>query len=65
MLWRDLKILQIYGANTDVGKSIVSTLLCKAFKRKSPASGVLYLKPISTGALQDADTRYVTFNALI
>lgn len=59
MLWRDLKVLQVYGANTEVGKSIVSTLLCKAFKRKSPTSGVLYLKPVSTGPLEDADTKYV------
>lgn len=59
MLWRDLKILQIYGSNTDVGKSIMSVLLCKAFKKKSPNKGVLYLKPVSTGPLEDADTRYV------
>jgi len=59
MLWRDLRVLQIYGANTNVGKSIVSTLLCKAFKIKSPSHGVLYLKPISTGPLEDADTGYV------
>ncbi|ERF70491.1 hypothetical protein EPUS_07347 [Endocarpon pusillum Z07020] len=60
MLWRDLRALQIYGANTNVGKSIVSTLLCKAFKRKSPTSGVLYLKPISTGPVEDADTRHIS-----
>ena len=65
MLWRDLKILQVYGANTNVGKSIVSTLLCRAFKKKSPTSGVLYLKPVSTGPPEEADTRYVASELLV
>jgi dethiobiotin synthetase/adenosylmethionine--8-amino-7-oxononanoate aminotransferase len=57
MLWRDLKLLQIYGANTSVGKTIVSTILCNAFQRQAPQSGVLYLKPVSTGPLEEADDR--------
>jgi bifunctional dethiobiotin synthetase / adenosylmethionine---8-amino-7-oxononanoate aminotransferase len=59
MLWRDLKAFQIYGSNTNVGKSIVSTLLCKALKRKSPVNGVLYIKPVSTGPLEESDATYV------
>jgi hypothetical protein len=62
MLWRDLRTIQIYGANTNVGKSIVSTLLCKAFKSRSPTNGVLYLKPVSTGPIEDADDRYVNIS---
>jgi dethiobiotin synthetase/adenosylmethionine--8-amino-7-oxononanoate aminotransferase len=57
MLWRDLKLLQIYGANTSVGKTIVSTILCNAFQRRAPQGGILYLKPVSTGPLEEADDR--------
>jgi bifunctional dethiobiotin synthetase / adenosylmethionine---8-amino-7-oxononanoate aminotransferase len=57
MLWRDLKALQIYGANTNVGKTVVSTLLCKALQRRAPPLGLLYLKPVSTGPTEEADDR--------
>ncbi len=59
MLWRDFKVWQVFGANTDVGKSVVSTLLCKALTNRQPASQVLYLKPVSTGAPQDHDHRRI------
>jgi dethiobiotin synthetase/adenosylmethionine--8-amino-7-oxononanoate aminotransferase len=59
MLWRDLRVLQVYGANTDVGKTIISTLLCKALQRRAPAGGLLYLKPVSTGPAEEADDRCV------
>jgi dethiobiotin synthetase/adenosylmethionine--8-amino-7-oxononanoate aminotransferase len=61
MLWRDLKLLQIYGANTNVGKTIVSTVLCNAFQRRAPQGGTLYLKPVSTGPLEEADDRYAAY----
>lgn len=57
MLWRDLKACQIFGANTDVGKTVVSTLLCKALQRRAPNNGLLYLKPVSTGPIGEADDR--------
>lgn len=60
MLWRDLKVWQVYGANTDVGKTIVSTILSKALQRRAPTNGVLYLKPISTGPLNEADDRHIS-----
>jgi len=58
MLWRDLKAWQIYGANTDVGKTIVSTILCRALQRRVPSHGLLYLKPVSTGPQAEADDQY-------
>lgn len=58
MLWRDLKAWQIYGANTDVGKTILSTILCKALQRRAPQKSLLYLKPVSTGPQDEADDRY-------
>lgn len=55
-LWRTLRAHQVYGANTDVGKTIVSTVLCNAVQRQKQRAA--FLKPVSTGALDDADNRY-------
>jgi bifunctional dethiobiotin synthetase / adenosylmethionine---8-amino-7-oxononanoate aminotransferase len=55
-LYRRLLTFQLYGANTDVGKTIFSTILCKAFERHAKTS---YLKPVSTGPLDEADDRHV------
>ncbi|PVH81257.1 onanonoxo-7-onima-8-eninoihtemlysoneda [Cadophora sp. DSE1049] len=59
-LWRSLRVYQIYGANTNVGKTIMSTILCKAFARKFPNEKTWYLKPVSTGPLDEADDRHLT-----
>ena len=53
-----LRAFQIYGANTNVGKTVVSTILCKALLRPANdhgGGGVWYLKPVSTGPAADAD----------
>ena len=56
LLFRNLRIHQVFGANTDVGK----TLLTSALVRASANTGqVYYLKPVSTGYLQDADDESV------
>lgn len=57
MLWRSLRALQVYGANTDVGKTIVSTLLCRSVQRRNQRAA--FLKPVSTGALADADDAHL------
>lgn len=62
-LWPKLRVLQVYGANTGVGKTIFSSLLCRAFKRRLP--NVRYLKPVSTGPLQEADDRYVVLVVVV
>lgn len=56
LLYRNLRVHQIFGANTDVGKTIFATALVRA----SAHSGhnVLYLKPVSTGDTRDADDLY-------
>ncbi|KAK5050891.1 hypothetical protein LTR84_003450 [Exophiala bonariae] len=59
MLWRDLKVWQIYGANTDVGKTIISSLLCKALQKRAHQNALLYLKPVSTGPQSDADDGHI------
>ena len=63
MLWRELKAWQVYGANTDVGKTVISTILCKALAKRAPTNSLLYLKPVSTGPGREADDRHLTQHA--
>ncbi|TPR02976.1 hypothetical protein CAN33_0012635 [Aspergillus niger] len=58
-LWRSLRAHQVYGANTDVGKTIVSTVLCNAIQHLNSQSPAAFLKPVSTGPLDDADDRHI------
>lgn len=60
VLLRSLRAYQVYGANTDVGKTIFSTILCNALARRRPRERVCYMKPISTGPLREADYYHVS-----
>lgn len=55
LLWRSQKVYQVFGANTDVGKTIFTTLLCKGARRLWRDKPVTFLKPVSTGPAQEAD----------
>jgi dethiobiotin synthetase/adenosylmethionine--8-amino-7-oxononanoate aminotransferase len=55
-LYRHLLAYQVYGANTAVGKTVFSTILCKALTRSEKT---WYLKPVSTGPLNEADDGHV------
>jgi dethiobiotin synthetase/adenosylmethionine--8-amino-7-oxononanoate aminotransferase len=59
LLWRSLRAYQVYGANTEVGKTVVTTTLCKAASRLwgGEDEGIVYLKPVSTGPADAADDR--------
>ncbi|KAH8991362.1 PLP-dependent transferase [Lactarius hatsudake] len=57
LLFRNLRVHQIFGANTDVGKTILTSGLARASAAKKIR--VFYLKPVSTGPLQDADDEHV------
>lgn len=59
ILRRSLRTYQIYGANTGVGKTVMSTILCEALHRAHPQERVWYLKPVSTGPLEDADDSHL------
>mmetsp|Transcript_34023 Transcript_34023/g.55120 ORF Transcript_34023/g.55120 Transcript_34023/m.55120 type:complete len:831 (+) Transcript_34023:36-2528(+) len=52
-----LPTYQVYAANTDLGKTVISAALC----RSALLGGlrVLYLKPVQTGYPKDSDTRFV------
>lgn len=58
MLFPHLRIHQIYGANTDVGKTIFSTILC--LTNAAAGNRVFYLKPVSTGSLVDSDHSHIS-----
>jgi dethiobiotin synthetase/adenosylmethionine--8-amino-7-oxononanoate aminotransferase len=52
-LYKHLRIHQIFSANTDVGKTVLTTALVRASAQRG--NNVFYLKPVSTGPMQDAD----------
>ena len=56
LLWPSLQCIQVYGASTNVGKTIVSTVLCGALQKRKDLR-THYLKPVSTGSPDDADKR--------
>ncbi|KAK9360746.1 pyridoxal phosphate-dependent transferase [Lipomyces starkeyi] len=58
-LWKSLHSYQVYGANTNVGKTIISTAICNSLRRKYPDQKLWYLKPVSTGPLAEADDCHV------
>lgn len=59
LLQRALRVHQVYGANTDVGKTILTTILCNSAAKIWKNEQVSYLKPVSTGALDDADEGHI------
>ncbi|TKY89234.1 hypothetical protein EX895_001765 [Sporisorium graminicola] len=78
-LYPHLRVHQVFGANTDVGKTIFTTALCLASSalplsatEATPPTDVFaaskaglgervhYLKPVSTGALDDADDAHIS-----
>lgn len=58
-LWQNLIAVQIYGANTGVGKTVVSTLLGRHFSQREGTTrwNTHYIKPVSTGPSDEADER--------
>lgn len=60
LLFKHLRVHQVFGANTDVGKTILTCALLRASTKD-----VFYLKPISTGNIDDADDKSVHFFASI
>ncbi|KAI1183019.1 bifunctional dethiobiotin synthetase/adenosylmethionine-8-amino-7-oxononanoate aminotransferase [Nemania serpens] len=59
LLWRNLRVYKIYGANTDVGKTVVTSILCNASKRIWKDEATAYLKPVSTGPEDEADDGHI------
>ena len=57
---RAFQAYQIFAANTDVGKTILATGLCRAAAliAKQKNRDVFYLKPVQTGYPVDSDERY-------
>ncbi|KAF7329113.1 PLP-dependent transferase [Mycena kentingensis (nom. inval.)] len=57
LLFKHLRIHQVFGANTDVGKTILTTALVRA--SAALKNNVYYLKPISTGPMEEADDEHI------
>ena len=55
LLFKNLRVQQVFGASTDVGKTILTSGLVRASAAKK--NRVFYLKPVSTGPLEDADDK--------
>lgn len=57
---RTFQAYQIFAANTNVGKTIFATGLCRAaaLAAKKSHRDVFYLKPVQTGYPVDSDERY-------
>ncbi len=55
VLWRSLRAYQIFGANTEVGKTVFTTLLCRGAEKENER--VAFLKPVSTGPANEADDK--------
>lgn len=54
-------VFGMWGANTDVGKTLVSAgLLRTAVATLGPESSTMYLKPVQTGFPEDSDARFVS-----
>ncbi|KXX79360.1 Bifunctional dethiobiotin synthetase/7,8-diamino-pelargonic acid aminotransferase, mitochondrial [Madurella mycetomatis] len=56
LLRPDSHIFQVFGANTDVGKTICTTALCRTSACNSEGT-TRYLKPVSTGPADTADAK--------
>ena len=52
LLFKNLRVHQVFGANTDVGKTLLTTALVRA--SATLERSVYYLKPASTGPLAEA-----------
>ncbi|WYZ39097.1 hypothetical protein EsH8_III_001011 [Colletotrichum jinshuiense] len=59
LLWRSLRTYQIYGANTDVGKTVFASVLCNATRKFWPHEKTAFLKPVSTGPATEADDGHI------
>ncbi|KAJ3126914.1 hypothetical protein HK100_010014 [Physocladia obscura] len=54
-----IRALLMFGANTDVGKTLLSAALCRGAAAHFGSDKVAYLKPIQTGYPTDSDSRFV------
>ncbi|OAQ82127.1 onanonoxo-7-onima-8-eninoihtemlysoneda [Purpureocillium lilacinum] len=59
LLWRSLRVYQVFGANTDVGKTVFTTLLGRTARRRWNDERVTFLKPVSTGSADEADDNHI------
>lgn len=59
VLYRSLRLYQVYGANTNVGKTVFSTILSRALVKNFEKEATWYVKPVSTGPDDEADDLHI------
>ncbi|KAI0903091.1 bifunctional dethiobiotin synthetase/adenosylmethionine-8-amino-7-oxononanoate aminotransferase [Ustulina deusta] len=59
LLWRNLRVYKVYGANTGVGKTVFTSILCNASSKIWKNEATSYLKPVSTGPDDEADDDHI------
>ncbi|CAK9781058.1 adenosylmethionine-8-amino-7-oxononanoate transaminase [Cutaneotrichosporon oleaginosum] len=60
LLFPKLPVHQVFGANTDVGKTLLTTALIRSAASRMQGDGkIFYLKPVSTGPESDSDEAFV------
>ncbi|KAL7422142.1 hypothetical protein Q5752_002785 [Cryptotrichosporon argae] len=63
LLFPNFRINQVFGANTDVGKTLLTTALVRAsaarLARDRNGKKVFYLKPVSTGPDDESDVAFI------
>ncbi|KAK2782792.1 hypothetical protein FQN52_000615 [Onygenales sp. PD_12] len=59
LLSRRLLAHQIFGANTNVGKTLLTTILFQANALHRPKTKSWFLKPVSTGPQDESDERHI------
>ena len=57
LLWASTMVYQIFGSNTDVGKTVFSTILCKCTSEYDD-NITTYLKPMASGGVGDEQCKY-------
>ncbi|WOO81501.1 Bifunctional dethiobiotin synthetase/7,8-diamino-pelargonic acid aminotransferase, mitochondrial [Vanrija pseudolonga] len=61
LLFPNLRVHQVFGANTDVGKTLLTTALIRSSASRYTGNDkrIFYLKPVSTGPDSESDVAFV------
>ena len=65
LLWRHLRVFQVYGSNTDVGKTVIASIFCNASSKIWKHETTSYLKPVSTGPQDEADDKCLSISFVV
>ncbi|KUI56840.1 Bifunctional dethiobiotin synthetase/7,8-diamino-pelargonic acid aminotransferase, mitochondrial [Cytospora mali] len=65
-VWPKLRAFQVWGVKPDVGKSVISTILCLAANKRRPHEHAIYLEPVVTDSSKEGHENAISmFNKRI